>query len=83
MQQESEGSNFLLAAAEVFKQSPSVLIFRVFSLTKDFCQKSGQSVLDMFLSLRSLIALFILRKGKEIIVEDQEDLREQLNEGEL
>lgn len=77
MQQESEGSNFLLAAAEVFKQSPPVSIFSVFSLTKGFCQKSGQSVLDMFLSLRSLIVLFILWKGEEIIVEGQKNLREE------
>lgn len=77
MQQESEGGNFLLAAAEIFKQSPPVPIFRVFSLTKDVYQKSGKSVLDMLLSPRSLIVLLILRKGKEIIAEDQEDLREE------
>lgn len=77
MQQESERINFLLAADKVLKQSPPASIFRMFSLTKDFCQKPGQPVLDMFLSLRSLTVLFILRKGKEIIVEDQEDLREE------
>lgn len=81
MQQEFEGSNFLRAAAEVFKQSPLGSIFRVFSLTKDSCQKSKQSVLDILLSIRSLIVHLILRKGKEIIAEDKEDLREEyLNE---
>jgi len=76
MQQESEGRNFLLGATGVFKLSPPVSIFMVFSLTKDLCEKSGQSVLDMFLNLRSLMIFFILRKLKEIVVGDQ-DLREE------
>lgn len=76
MQQEFEGSNFLWAAAEVFKQSPLGSIFRVFSLTKDSCQKSKQSVLDVLLSIRNLIDLLILWAGKEIIAKDKKDLRE-------
>lgn len=67
MQEEFEGSNFLWAAAEVCKQSPLRSIFRVFSLTKVSCQKSKQSVLDILLSIRSVIVLLILKKGKEII----------------
>lgn len=77
MQQEFEGSNFLRAAAEVFKQSPLGSIFRVFSLTKDSCQKSKQSVLDVLLSIRNLIDLLILWAGKEIIAKDKKDLREE------
>lgn len=76
MQQEFEGSNFLQAAAEVFKQSPLGSIFRVFSLTKDSCQKSKQSVLDVLLSIRNLIDLLILWAGKEIIAKDKKYLRE-------
>lgn len=67
MQQEFEGSNFLRAAAKILKQSPLGSIFRVFSLTKDSCQKSKQSVLDVLLSIRNLIDLLILWAGKEII----------------
>lgn len=65
MQQEFEGSNFLWAAAEVFKQHPLGLIFCVFTLTKDSCQKSKQPVLDLVFSIKSLLVLLILRKGKE------------------
>lgn len=67
----------------LLKFSSSLLgsIFGVFSLTKGSCQKSKQSVLDMLLSKRSLIVLLTLSKGKEIIAEDKEDLREEyLNE---
>lgn len=67
MQEEFEGSNFLQAAAEVFKQSPLGSIFSVFSLTKESCQKSKQSILDILFSIRSGIVLLILKKGKEII----------------
>lgn len=67
MQEEFEGSNFLRAAAEVFKQSPLGSIFRVFSLTKESCQKSKQSILDILFSIRSGIVRLILKKGKEII----------------
>lgn len=53
----------------------------MFSLAKDSCQKSKQSALDILLSIRSLIVLLILRKGREIIAKDKEDLIEEyLNE---
>lgn len=81
MQEEFEGSNFVWVAAEVFKQNPLEPIFWLFTLTKNSCQKSKQSFLDILLSIRSLIVLLILRKDKEIIAEDKEDFIEgYLNE---
>lgn len=55
----------------------SIILWYQYSLSEEFHQTSPQSVLDICLCLRSLIFLFILRKGRQVIDEDQDDLRDE------
>lgn len=59
-----------------------MLIFRVFSLNRVLSNIDSTSFTKKSSTVRSLIVLYILRKGNEIINEIQ-DLRDELNEGEL